>query len=460
HHPDPLCRVGRRGDRTSDTRCVKVDKGTEVVVVSRPSDEWLEIKPVPGTFSVVYEKFVKLGPNKKIGTIIDDNVNVRAGGTLSTKGRFDYVQRPRLDEGDKVRLIGKSGDYYVIVPPPGANFFISSDYVVDAAAWKKMTAEKKKNAESTPETDDDTSIEPRTDVIRPRTTTQPADANESLVKVEKPAEEVAAVVAQWKAAEKALKEEYAKPYEKRDLQGVLEKYRGIELSENSYLKPYVAYRLAFLKTRIEQRNELQEIDELVKKTQAQQERLRLLRSKIEEDVPADKPVTEYAVSGELRESLLFRGGPTGAKRYMVLGSDGKRIKGYVRSADGLVDLSKYVGKKVGIYGPKMFDKKLSGLYIVDAESVKVLEESANLPDEPKARVKNPPVRTKLPEAPKPDPQPTTQPSRPILGPVIEEVQPTTGSNETEDADEEDLPETGLPLIKGTVVMPVNEAEYN
>ncbi len=443
--------VRARPALTSDTRCVKVDKGTEVVVVSRTSGKWLEVKPVPGTFSAVYEKFVKLGANQKIGTITDDNVNIRAGGALSTKGRFDYVQRPRLNEGDKVRVFAKSGDYYLIVPPPGANFFISSDYVVDAATWKKMAAEEKK-----PDTTETT----HTGVVKPRTTTQPADGNEPVVKVEKPAKEVAAVVAQWKEAEKALKEEYAKPYEKRDLKGVMEKYRAIELSENSYLKPYVAYRLSFLNTQIEQREELQEIDEMVKKTQAQQERLRLLRGKIEENVPADEPVTEYAVSGVLRESLLFRGGATGAKRYMVLGTDGKRIKAYVRSTGGLVDLSRYVGKHVGIYGPKKFDKKLSGLYIVEAESVKVLKDSADLPEEPKARVKNPSVKIQSPKDPKPAPEPTTRPARPTFGPVIEEVEPTTGTGADEDADKEDLPETGLPLIKGTAITPVNEAEYN
>jgi hypothetical protein len=212
---------------------------------------------------------------------------------------------------------------------------------------------------------------------------------------------------------------------------------------------------------------------MVKKSLAEQERLRMLRSKLKTTTPTDKPVTEYTVTGVLKASRLFSGGATGKKRYMVLGKDGTRIKAYAQSVADVVDLSKYEGKYVGIYGPKKFDKKLSGLYIVNAEAVTVLEEQVDLPEAPSAKVKAPPVK---PKKKQPSNNKDTKaaesgkPQRPDFSEQEEEMEEAKEAAEEADVVEpadieveevsiDDLPDTGLPVVESSAVSPVAEAEY-
>lgn len=444
---------------TPGTRCTKLDKGAKVTVVRSIggglSRQWYEILPVEDTFSVVSKQYVDLGPTGKNGTITGNNVNVRGGGDLSRRGQFPSVQRVRLNKGDSVEVLGQSGTFYAIEPPKGATFYISADHVVPEKQYTAPTKE-----------------EPGEDAKAQTSTADRSDANTpDVVKTEKPHEEVAAVVKAWKEAESALQAEYKKPYPKRDLKAVLAKYKAIELSEDSYLEPYVKARIAFLQRQMKQADELEQIDQMVKKTLAEQERLRMLRSKLQSTVPSDEPVTEYAVTGILKASRLFSGGATGSKRYMVLGKKGNRIKAYVEGISGLVDLSKYEGKYVGVYGPKKFDKKLSGLYIVKAEAVKVLKEQVDLPDEPKAKVKTPPTK---PEKEQPAARDDTaggetdRPQRPDFSEQEEEMEEAEEAAEEADVEDKDdikvedvsvsdLPETGLPLAETTTVSPV-EAE--
>ncbi len=446
---------------TPGTRCVKLDQGAKVTVVRSIggglSRKWYEIQPVEDTFSAVAKQYVELSKNQEKGTITGNNVNIRGGGELSRRGQFNYVHRVRLNKGDTVDIKGQSGQYYAIEPPKGATFFISADHVVPAANYTppKKTDEQTKDdsAVAAPDGDDDTQT----------------DANGTdVVKTDEPAEEVAAVVKAWKDAEQALQAEYKKPYAKRDLQAVLARYKAIELSKDSYLKPYVKARVAFLETQMKQADELEKIDQMVKKSLAEQERLRMLRSKLQGTVPTTEPVTEYAVTGVLKASHLFSGGATGAKRYMVLDPKGSRIKAYVQSIPELVDLSKYEGKYVGIYGPKKFDKKLSGLHIVKAEAVTVLDEETNLPEGPKSKVKARPVKATKP-SPKTtddkDSESTTE--RPDfsgqdkeMDKAKEAVEETDVEDpediEVEDVSISDLPETGLPVADSSVSSPDGE----
>ncbi len=106
--------------------CTKVSHPTRVTVVGRKG-RWLKILPVAGTFSVVEKKSVRLDTTGKVGTLTDDNVWIRAGGKLHSKD-FWAIQA-RAKKGDKVNIIGQTGDFYKITPPSGACFWISEVYV-------------------------------------------------------------------------------------------------------------------------------------------------------------------------------------------------------------------------------------------------------------------------------------------------------------------------------------------
>ncbi len=433
----------------TDAVCDKVQKGTRVTVVGRHEvqggTDWLKIQPTSGCYSAVHSRYIKPDSDGEVGTVdVSEKsyLNVRAAGKLCKK-RFSYVQRPRLLKGDKVRILDKAGQYYLIVPPEGAYWFVSADYVEKAP----------ERVEANPDPDDpeDSSVG-----------VDQTDPNDGVIETEETEEEVAEVVKAWKDAEKALFAEFKKSYKQRDLKSVLATYESLKLSEDSYLEPYVKARVAFLKAEMERYEKLQEIEKLVQKTEEEQEKLKLLRTKLETSAPESQPVTGYATSGVLKASDLFRGGATGPKRYMVLDPKGRRIKAYVQSPDDLVDLSKYEGKLVGVYGPRKFDAKLSGLFIVNAERVVVIEEDVKLPDRPKAKVK----RGQMP-APKiettddatdesADTDDEEEAQRPSF-PVDDGTSDEQGKQSDQQAGADS--EISLPIVEGKAERVVDESEY-
>ena len=132
--------------------------------------------------------------------------------------------------------------------------------------------------------------------------------------------------------------------------------------------------------------------------------------------------TRYAAEGVLGPSELFRGGPTGPKRYVICEPGTRLISAYVQSPAGLVNLDQHVGAHVGVLGKARYDENLR-MYVVDAEDVIVLEPAPAKP--PRAQPEPPleprpapaPTAPPAPAAPAPAPKPAATPAAESSAPI-------------------------------------------
>jgi hypothetical protein len=391
--------------------CAKISKPARVTVVGKLRDVWLRILPVEGCFSVIDKKDVALDATRGVGTVTSRLAYVRAGGVLRTS-KFLIIHR-RLERGAKVQVVDRIGDYYVIVPPQGACYYIAAKYV---------------------------------DILGP-VGRVPETAPTRIIATTQPVEQVKQLKAAWEAAEKALQAEYRKPLDKRDFPTLMARYRSLKVPDDSYLRPFVEARIRFLEEEIRQKSQLRSLSEYVRQAAARQRKLEELQAKLEMGAPTTKPAIAFAAEGILAPSELFPGGPLGPKRYIVWDAESLRITAFVQCTTGMVDLSQYVNKHVGIFGSKEFDKKLM-TDLVEARQVRVLADKPSVPAPPKpvVRFRGPPPAPEPKEPPKAPPETITP--RPIPG---------------GEGPGKPLPKTGLPVVSPETrpaTNPVDVKEYD
>ena len=398
--------------------CSRLSAPDTVTVVGK-TDSWLKILPPPGCFSVISKQYVQADADGKTGTLTGDNVWIRAGGDLRNSDFWAFQRR--ASKGEKVQITGEVGDYYKIVPPSDVYFYISARYVRsqnEAAAAE--TAEKPGELTVVPET----------------STRAPADKASSLSTAGVPANAQEA----FNAAEKALKAEFAKPLEQRDLKALLAQYQAITAEEP--LKKYVNNRINYLQSKIAEMEDLENVKKMAQDIVAKQAEYEKKRSEIQKEFPPEPTVRTYAAKGVIGKSDVFSGNTAAiSKRYIVVDPQTKQVTAYVMSGNDAVNLDNYVGMNVGIFGAKHFDRNLLR-YIVLAEEIVVLGVSEGIPTPPKPTI----VIEK----------PTTQPKT-VVPPL-----PTEGRLETQPASQPaTMPATGLPTAgeERPAGEKVDETEY-
>jgi len=118
----------RSGPGTNYYRCGKLNAGDRVKVVAS-KHSWSHIVPPAGSFSWISKQYVSIDPdNPGIGVVTGDAVRVYTGSDLLKPIHSTTVQL-HLNKGDKVRLMGEEmGDYYKIAPPTGAYLWVLTQY--------------------------------------------------------------------------------------------------------------------------------------------------------------------------------------------------------------------------------------------------------------------------------------------------------------------------------------------
>lgn len=394
------------------------------VQVTGEENGWATIVPPPGSFSLVAKKFVKAdGQN---GAITAANVRVRAGSEV-TPTRNDQVQ-VQLGVGDKVTILGETGEFYKIIPPPGAVAYVASQYVSNAGGNQPLHALT-------------STTEPAISVLTGPTGAgkAPEAASKPFLLVTPPAAAKKATPAvaakttvmtqsekeQFDSAERALQDEYKKAPEARDLKALLEKYNSIKLASGSTLTPYVQSRVKFLQGEVSLAKDLQTISGVMDNIEVERAKREAERARIARDIPKIETRDFFAVEGVLNPSGLYPGGATGPKRYTV----GQRplISAYVQCTTGVVDLDKYAGQYVGVVGAPKYDER-AGIYVVEAEKIVVLRPGAtsaaakpiDAPKlEPAAEAKPEAAPAEEPKAPAPEPkvEPATE-AAPSSAPAV------------------------------------------
>ncbi len=344
--------------------CTKVSYPTRVTVIESHGG-WLKILPVAGTFSVVKKKYVRPDTTGTVGMVTEDNVWVRAGGNLQSQD-FDVIQR-RARKGTKVDIIGQTGDYYKISPPSGAYFWVAERYV---------TRINVPPVRSTLATSPVVATKPAVRVVGIPTTKE--YVVRAVIKTTQSEAEVKAATAKFHAVDSLLKAEFGKPAGQRNLDPIVGKYEALRAIASGYLGPYIDARVQYIRAAIQREKDIKITSSLIEETQARHREYERGRAELVKPVPiATDAQPQYTARGILAQSALFSGERGVAKRYAIRGRHTKRIIGYAQCTTGDVDLSRYVGKEVGVVGTKRFESGI-GL-IIDVQQVTVMGEGTGMP---------------------------------------------------------------------------------
>ena len=122
----------RSGPGTNFYDCGKLYKGDRVEVVSTQFG-WSRIVPPAGNFSWISMQYVSGSLDDPTVGIVTGDVSVYAGSD-GVKPMHSTYEQLRLKRGDKVKLLGEErDDYYKIAPPSGAYLWVSTQYTKPAS---------------------------------------------------------------------------------------------------------------------------------------------------------------------------------------------------------------------------------------------------------------------------------------------------------------------------------------
>ncbi|RPI61922.1 MAG: hypothetical protein EHM48_04910, partial [Planctomycetaceae bacterium] len=236
----------RSGPGATEYPCAKIHMPSKVTVVGKTGD-WLEILPVPGTFSVISKKYVQADATGATGVVTADQVFIHPAGDLRTSD-FWKVHGNKLAKGDKVKILGSTGDYYQIESPQGAHFYVSSTLVDLVGGVARVTPLK-----STTQTSGTEVVTINKTKITRTTTSAPSAI---------PAGEMEA----FRAVEAELKEQFSKgDADKIDVKGLMEKFLALNVTD-ARLKAWVDYYVKYLQVMLDQKSNAVARDEMVRET--------------------------------------------------------------------------------------------------------------------------------------------------------------------------------------------------
>lgn len=122
----------RSGPGTNYYTCGKLNKGDRIEVVSEQFG-WSRIVPPAGSFCWISMQYVSVNlDDPAVGIITGDGVRVYAGSD-DVEPMHSTSEQGKLNRGDKVKLLGEEkDDYYKIAPPSGAYLWVSTQYTKPA----------------------------------------------------------------------------------------------------------------------------------------------------------------------------------------------------------------------------------------------------------------------------------------------------------------------------------------
>lgn len=319
----------RSGPGTDCYRCGMLNKGDQVKVVSHKT-VWSCIVPPPGSFSWISKHYIKIDlAEATIGTVTGDSVRVWAGSDYRKPIHSTKLQL-KLKKGEKVRLMGEEiGDYYKIVPPEGAYLWVSTSYTkaVTVTAEVLPLYGPPAPAATVSDSNDTTGVGRPIDMS---TEAKRLSQYRDLQKQIKGEQQKAIGDQDYRSIKKALAEiagdkEAGKAA--RYCQFVLKQIERYELA----LKVHKAVRL--------QDKQLHEIQERIDKART---------TRLAEVQKLD--LGRFAVVGRFETSTVYSPEKQ-LKRYRITDDSGKTVcYAAATGAASNMDLSKFVGRKVGLVG--------------------------------------------------------------------------------------------------------------
>ncbi len=311
----------RSGPGTNFYYCGKLNTGDKVKVIGKQFS-WARIVPPEGSFSWISMQYVSTDPaNPTVGTVTGDRVRVYAGSDF-VKPLYSTTLQGKLDQGDKVKLLGEQmDDYYKIAPPSFAYLWVSINFTKPIPV-----VEEPAPAVETP------AVEP---------TAEPNEAPEEVVP--EPATPQT-ILEKYNALREQVEAERVKPREQQNYTNM--KKALIELAENKtddkvaryaefVLKQIEGFELALAVTKqVQLQNEqLQKIKERINKARATR-------------LAEFQDLGRFAVVGQLQTFTTY-----GPGHYRIINEAGKTVCYALPGPQvSQVTLSRLVGQKVGLVG--------------------------------------------------------------------------------------------------------------
>ncbi|MEA3224862.1 MAG: hypothetical protein U9Q07_02845 [Planctomycetota bacterium] len=336
----------RSGPGTNFYECGKLNKGDKVKVVSKRYS-WFEIVPPAKSFSWISMQYVKLDQeNPGFGLVTGDRVRVYAGSD-GTPPHYSTSLQGKLNQGEKVKLLGQQlDDYYKIAPPASAYFWVSTYFTkpapptakVPPADVKPSVANVKLAAGDVPQV---VKIDPSLEPKETGTTVAPKPIPAKVTYKSK--------LEQYQALRKKIEAERAKPVDQQDYKVI--KKELTEIASNKEAVSDADKKAARYSQFVLRQVEGFELALAIKeKVQTQNEQLSKAKAEINETRTAKltevKKLGRFAVIGEFKNFTLY-----GPGNYRIVGESGKMLCYALPSGQTKqTDFSNLIGRKVGIVG--------------------------------------------------------------------------------------------------------------
>jgi len=326
----------RSGPGTNFYDCGKLYKGDKVEVV-RTQFGWSCIVPPAGSFSWISMQYVSVNLDDTTVGVITGDVSVYAGSD-EVKPMHSTYEQVKLKRGDKVKLLGEErDDYYKIAPPSGAYLWVSSQYIKPAGPVIAGTP--------------------------PTTGTYSTDAplgvpTSASVETEK--------LKEFYALQEKIKAERAKP---TDQQNYAEIKKAMKDIANNKESGKAARYAEFVIRQIEG---FELAVQIAKEVQLQNTQLQKVMEGIEK-AHATK-LAKFEDLGRFMAIGQFQTFETyGAGHYRIIDGSGKTTC-YAKPSDQLseTDLSKFIGKKVGLVGTVEPHSATGGALVKFTEIVEII----------------------------------------------------------------------------------------
>ena len=307
----------RSGPGTNFYYCDKLNKSDKVKVIGKQFS-WARVVPPEGSFSWISIQYVSIDPdNATVGSVTGDRVRVYAGSDF-VKTLYSKTLQGKLDQGDKVKLLGEQmDDYYKIVPPSFAYLWVSINF----------TKPLKQVIEVTP------TLEPT--IIKP--TTEPNEVVPEPVSPE-------TVLEKYRALKEQFDTERAKPIDQQNYADIKEAL--IEIAGDKTADKAARYAEFVLK----QIKDFELVLEVSKAVRLQNEQLQKIRERIDRArttrLAAFEDMGRFAVVGQLQTFTTY-----GPGHYRIINKAGKTVC-YALPSDQVskVKLSRLINRKVGLLG--------------------------------------------------------------------------------------------------------------
>ncbi|MFZ0034482.1 MAG: SH3 domain-containing protein [Sedimentisphaerales bacterium] len=319
----------RSGPGTNYYHCIKLSAGDKVKVIASKYS-WSHIVPPAGSFSWISKQYVSIEPNNHgIGVITGDAVRVYAGSDFLKPMHSTTVQL-ELGRGDKVELMGEEmDDYYKITPPSGAYLWVLTQYTKPVGAVGEVAVTVEPKAEAGPK------AEPEAN--NPAVVPAPAITSIESEKLK-----------EYYALADEIKAEQAKPI---DQQNYAEIKKGLaELAGNKDAGKAARYS----EFAIKQIERCELVLAVSKEVQLQDSQLQNIREQIESARVAKlaqiPELGKFVAIGQFQTSKIY-GQEEKMKHYRILDESGQTV--CYALPEGPIsqdDLSKFVGRKVGLVG--------------------------------------------------------------------------------------------------------------